>query len=174
MTRLFPVLGDQLSQSLPSLARARRDRGVILMMEVREEAVTPRHHKKKIAFIFSAMRHFAQELRTAGWNVDYVKLDDPANTHSFAGEIERACHRHGTRSIIATWPGEYRVMRVLQHLGAKLEENTRFLFTRDDFAARALECFTLCRLWPWPRVRLCARRSGWCVPASHGLRLTQD
>ncbi len=139
MTRLFPVLGDQLSHSLPSLTRAGRDRGVILMMEVREEAVTPRHHKKKIAFILSAMRHFAQELRTAGWDVDYVKLDDPANTHSFAGEIERACHRHGTRSIIATWPGEYRVMRVLQHLGAELEEDTRFLCTRDDFTAWAGE-----------------------------------
>ncbi|WP_297443623.1 cryptochrome/photolyase family protein [Acidocella sp.] len=137
MTRLFPVLGDQLSLGLPSLALADKTNDVVLMMEVREEAVTPRHHQKKIAFILSAMRHFAQELRSVGWQVEYVTLDDPANTQSFTGEIERACRRHNTRSIIATWPGEHRVMLALRDLGAELVEDTRFLSTRADFATWA-------------------------------------
>ena len=51
------------------------------MVEVQEEATYVRHHKKKIAFLFSAMRHFADELRGLGWKVDYVTLD--------AGEISR-------------------------------------------------------------------------------------
>ena len=36
---------------------------VILMMEVWDEATYVRHHKQKIVLIFSAMRHFAEELR---------------------------------------------------------------------------------------------------------------
>ncbi len=137
MTRIFPVLGDQLSPGLPSLLRADKQRDVVLMMEVREEAITPRHHKKKIAFLLSAMRHFAAELRASGWQVDYVPLDDPDNTQNFAGEILRAAQRHGAREIIATWPGEYRVAESLRGLGAELLEDTRFLSTRADFAAWA-------------------------------------
>ena len=77
MTMLIPVLGDQLSPSLASLQHVDRSKAVILLMEVWDEATDVRHHKKKIAFIFSAMRHFAEELRSDGWSVDYVALDDP-------------------------------------------------------------------------------------------------
>ncbi len=139
MTRLFPVFADQLSHELASLARADKHDDVVLMMEVRAEATAPRHHKKKIAFLFSAMRHFAAELSGAGWRVDYVRLDDPENTHDFAGEIARARARHQAREVIATWPGEYRIAVLLRDLGVSLVEDTRFLATRADFAAWAAE-----------------------------------
>ncbi|MEO0363777.1 MAG: cryptochrome/photolyase family protein, partial [Pseudomonadota bacterium] len=71
---LILILGDQLSHGLASL-KADAD-APVLMAEVAAEATYVRHHKKKIAFIFSAMRHFAEELREAGREVDYVKLDD--------------------------------------------------------------------------------------------------
>lgn len=59
---LIFVLGDQLSMSLSSLGGADPGQDVILMCEVLEEASYVQHHKLKIALIFSAMRHFAQEL----------------------------------------------------------------------------------------------------------------
>ena len=68
------------------------------MMEVWDEATYVKHHKQKIALIFSAMRHFAGELRDAGWQVDYVKLDDHGNSGSFTGEVARAVERHDPRS----------------------------------------------------------------------------
>jgi deoxyribodipyrimidine photolyase-like uncharacterized protein len=47
------------------------------------------------------MRHFANELRNDGVNVDYVKLDDLYNTGSFTGEAGRAIERHrATRMTI--------------------------------------------------------------------------
>ena len=96
MTRpvLVPILGDQLSLTLSSLEGLSAGEATILMMEVGDEATYVRHHKQKIVLIFSAMRHFAEELRTAGFEVDYVRLDDPANTGSFTGEVARACERH--------------------------------------------------------------------------------
>ena len=64
---LVLVLGDQLSLTLTSLQSAHPATTIVLMCEVWEEATYVRHHKKKIAFIFSAMRHFAEELRASGW-----------------------------------------------------------------------------------------------------------
>ena len=49
------------------------------MAEVMNEATYVKHHKKKIAFLFAAMRHFAKALRDDGWTVRYVTLGDPAN-----------------------------------------------------------------------------------------------
>ena len=81
------VLGDQLSVSLSSLKSADPMSTVVLMCEVWEEATYVQHHKKKIAFVFSAMRHFADELRAAGWTVDYRTLDQTGGSASFLAVI---------------------------------------------------------------------------------------
>jgi deoxyribodipyrimidine photolyase-related protein len=52
------ILGDQLSYNISSLSDINPERDTILMCEVWEEATYVKHHKKKIAFLFSAMRHF--------------------------------------------------------------------------------------------------------------------
>ena len=56
---LVPVLGDQLSLDLAALRAVEQDKAVILMMEVADETTYVKHHKAKIAFILSAMRHHA-------------------------------------------------------------------------------------------------------------------
>ena len=84
---LILVLGDQLTPNLSSLAAGDPARDRVLMAELHDEATYVRHHKKKIAFLFSAMRHFAGELRAAGWTVDYVKLDAPGNRGSFTAQL---------------------------------------------------------------------------------------
>ncbi|MFD1788335.1 cryptochrome/photolyase family protein [Sphingomonas floccifaciens] len=106
---LIPVLGDQLSADLASLRDIDPKQAVVLMMEVWDEATYVRHHKKKIALIFSAMRHFADDLRAAGWTVDYVTLDARGNTQSFTGEVVRAAKRHKSKSIRVVEGAEYRV-----------------------------------------------------------------
>ena len=106
---LILIMGDQLSPGLPALAQADRSRDVVLMVEVAEETTYVPHHRKKIAFILSAMRHFAAELSGDGWQVDYVKLDDEANAGSFTGEVARAIERHAPDRIRLTEPGEWRV-----------------------------------------------------------------
>ena len=70
-TRLIILLGDQLSKSL--LDFADRDNDCIMMAEVVSEATYVMHHKKKIAFHFAAMRHFAAA-------VSYTHLTLPTNS----------------------------------------------------------------------------------------------
>jgi deoxyribodipyrimidine photolyase-related protein len=140
---LVLVLGDQLTETLPALAHADRKRSVVLMCEVAEETTYVRHHKKKIAFIFSAMRHFAAALREAGWQVDYVPLDAPGNSGSFTGEVQRALARHGARRLRVTEAGEWRVREAMrgwsQRFGVPVDvlADNRFVCSHDEFAAWA-------------------------------------
>ena len=98
------VLGDQLSPDISSLMDAAPD-DLILMAEVAEEATYVRHHKKKIAFLFAAMRHFAAELDAAGHSVRYVRLVDAGNAGSLRGEVARALEEvPGLSSVVVTKP----------------------------------------------------------------------
>ncbi|WP_347304286.1 cryptochrome/photolyase family protein [Croceibacterium sp. TMG7-5b_MA50] len=136
---LVPILGDQLTPTLASLAGRTPADTVLLMMEVAEETTYVRHHKAKIALILSAMRHFAAEMRDAGWQVDYVALEDAGNTGSFAGEIARAATRHGASAVQMVEPGEYRVMQDLRALQAdspvpmRILPDDRFICSLPEF-----------------------------------------
>lgn len=136
---LVPVLGDQLTRDLASIRGRTKDDTVILMMEVWDEATYVRHHKQKIALIFSAMRHFAAELRDAGWQVDYVQLDDEDNSGSFTGEVARAVERHDPRAIHVVEAGEWRVQQAIEEWPDKFDceveilPDDRFIATIAEF-----------------------------------------
>ena len=139
MSNLILILGDQLSHSLSSLQTGDKSTDRILMCEVWDEATYVKHHKKKIALIFSAMRHFAQELQNDGWQVEYIKLDDDGNSGSFKGEVERALSRHTIEHITVTEPAEWRVMRDIKswsqafscHVEVLVDD--RFIATHHEF-----------------------------------------
>ena len=143
MTTLIPILGDQLSYNLPSLEGEDPASSIVLMMEVDEETTYVRHHKKKIAYIFSAMRHHAAALRARGWRVDYTTLDDPDNAGSFTGEVARAVERHAPDRIVVTEAGEFRVQAMLDAwqtlfgIPVDIRTDTRFVASHADFDAWA-------------------------------------
>lgn len=143
MGALRLILGDQLSHDISSLQGCAPERDVILMCEVRAEATYVKHHQKKIAFVFSAMRHFGNELRQKGYRVDYVKLDDADNTGSFEGEVKRAVERHDPDTIIVTFPGEYRVLKDIRgwrralDVEVEIRPDDRFLCSPEEFRAWA-------------------------------------
>lgn len=134
------VLGDQLHRRISSLTDLDPERDVVLLVEVRDETTYVRHHKQKIAFVFSAMRHFAAELQAEGITIDYVRLDDAGNTGSFTGELGRAVARHAPARVVVTEPGEWRVWEMMQAWRADLpvpveiRDDNRFLCPRADFA----------------------------------------
>ena len=143
MSTLRLILGDQLSPEISSLKDADKSRDIILLCEVFDEAVYVKHHQKKIAFLFSAMRHFAASLSDAGWNVDYVRLDQDGNSHSFSGEIARAVERHAPESVIATFASEWRVLTEMRDwentlpCAVELRDDDRFYCSLDEFATWA-------------------------------------
>lgn len=133
------ILGDQLSLSISSLCDINPNQDLVWMCEVNEEATYVKHHKKKIAFLFSAMRHFRDDLVSKGLQVHYTQLDDKDNAGSFYGEIQRAVDTHKPQKIIVTEPGEHRVLKNLQswqndfNIPVEIRDDDRFLCDHDFF-----------------------------------------
>ena len=133
MKTLRLILGDQLSLNLPTLRDIDPVTDIVLMAEVMTEVTYVKHHKRKIAFLFSAMRHFAKSLEDDGLKISYRQLDDPENAGSLAGEVTAAINVFDPDRIVVTAPGEYRLAedmagwQKLFNLPVIILPDTRFL-----------------------------------------------
>ena len=145
MRNLIYVLGDQLSLNISSLQGADPAQDVVLMAEVMEEATYVKHHKKKIAFIFAAMRHFAEELREKGYTVRYTQLDAANNIGSLRDELLTAINDLNPEKVIITEPSEYRVLHDVKSwqsdaaVPTDILEDDRFITSKQEFADWAEE-----------------------------------
>lgn len=138
MKTLRLILGDQLSHSLPILEEM-EDSDCVLMMEVHDEAVYVPHHPKKIAFLFSAMRHFHHELKEKGVESYYITLDSKESCNSFVKTVECFLKKHPFDRVLVTEPGEWRVLEEFRSLGESLDipleilPDTRFYCSIEAF-----------------------------------------
>jgi deoxyribodipyrimidine photolyase-related protein len=140
MKRLRIVLGDQLTRSVSALAGLDVKSDIVLLVEAAAETTYVPHHKQKIVLVLAAMRHFAAALQGEGVAVDYVRLDDPQNTGNFTGEVARAVARHRPDIVVATEPGEWRVLDLMRtwseqaDVRVEIREDDRFFCSRGRFA----------------------------------------
>lgn len=139
------ILGDQLTPGLTALDGLDPASDVVVMAEVRAEATYVRHHKQKIAFLFSAMRHFAAELSARGVRVDYWRYDDPDTPESLDAVVAAALARHRPDQMVLTEPGEWRVRQMMETwretlpVPVHIRPDTRFIATLEEFEAWAEE-----------------------------------
>jgi deoxyribodipyrimidine photolyase-related protein len=137
--QIILVLGDQLSPSMTSLQAGDPSKDVVLIAEVQEEARYVRHHKKKIAFLFAAMRHFAEELRALGWRVVYRTLNETGTSGSLVSEVSRLAHETHPERVILTEPSEWRLRNDMQTWSEILSrpvillQDHRFICSIDAF-----------------------------------------
>ena len=139
MSTLYLVLGDQLSHSLSTLQSVDKRTDRILMAEVYQEAHYVKHNKLKIALIFSAMRHFANELQEQGYQVDYYEYKHTKEQFKdFTQIVKHHLGQHKFSKLICTEPGEFRVKNMLQSWQSELDievviaADTRFFFALND------------------------------------------
>ena len=144
-SNLILVLGDQLTLDIAALKKADKSKDYIIMAEVDAEAEYVKHHPKKIAFIFSAMRHFATRLRTLGWKVLYSEIDDPENSQNIIGEVLRYAEKVDASELVVTKPGEWRLIKVLEDIPLKVAilEDDRFIASHAEFENWASDKKTL-------------------------------
>ena len=78
MTNGIWILGDQLSQKQAALARFQEHKTEtpVVFIESLDYARQRRYHAQKLVLVWSAMRHFAEELRAEGWPVNYCITTD--------------------------------------------------------------------------------------------------
>ena len=140
MANLILILGDQLSHRLSALEGADKDNDLVVMAEVHSEASYTNHHKKKLVFIFSAMRHFADALEEDGWRVHYQRYhpDNPAQSiEQVIAELVRECQ---PERVITTECGEWRLHEQISRwhktlsIPVEIRPDTRFVCNIDEFA----------------------------------------
>lgn len=132
------ILGDQLNiqhswfSEDPSVAE-------YVLMEVREEATYVRHHIQKILAFFLSMRAFAEELKSRGFSVRFIALDDPSNQHSFVSNVHHLISSGRYSRFEYQSADEYRVATSLATLCSRLDvpsqkvESEHFLTTPEFF-----------------------------------------
>ena len=114
------ILGDQLNEN-HSWFRAVDKQVAYVMMEIRQETDYVTHHIQKVAAFFAAMRSFAGQLKDMGHNVTYLKLDDPKNRQTIAGNVAELIDRQKFNRFEYLLPDEHRLDLQLKELVEKLE-----------------------------------------------------
>jgi deoxyribodipyrimidine photolyase-related protein len=136
------ILGDQLLKLHPALeaaeAQGGRDSLRVLLVESAARTAQLPYQRKKLVLLFSAMRHYAERLRTAGYTVDLVRAP------SFEQGLRDHAAAHRPDRLYAMATSEYD-MRLWQQNGlaeaagcaVELLPNTQFLAGRHDPLAGA-------------------------------------
>ena len=124
------VLGDQLGRSHSALATIAPPAPVILIESLAHVRVRP-YHQQKLVLIWSAMRHFAEELRQQGYAVQYDEAED------FHTPLQRWVQQNGITELRLMAPVDKPFAQVLAAIDLpcdlKILENNQFLWTEAEF-----------------------------------------
>ena len=157
------ILADQLSPDNAALVGADPANSVVLIVESKARGEVVRYHQQKLVFVYSGMRHFARDLRAAGWRVDYHCLED---TPDFLTGLRRHVERYAPEEILLAAPNDYAMTAALPKFARRLGVPVRalptrqFLLPREDFAAWAGERPHLVMEEHYRRMR---RLTGWLM-----------
>ena len=130
------ILADQLTHRWDEWLRQMRltpAQARVLMVESTGSLRRRPWHRHKLILVLSAMRHFADQLRSQGWEVDYRSAPD----------FRRALHDHHQRyqpqrwlvMRPATWQGAQFVESLRTALPLEVLPNRMFLATPEDLGA---------------------------------------
>ncbi len=157
------ILGDQLSFEHAALVAHSPASARILMVESRARGAAERYHQIKLVLVYSAMRHFAEELRTRGWQVDYFTLEE---NHTFESAARAHLAKHAPSKFVLAAPNSFFETEALTRLGRVLGvpveflPSTQFLLSRAEFEAWAGESRRLLMENHYRRMR---KRFGWLM-----------
>lgn len=138
LRNLVVVLGDQLDPDSLALQdfNPRTDR--VWMAEVSEEATHVWSHKARIAMFLSAMRHFRQELESAGRPTTYHRLGQ--HTHgSLSQALSADIVKLQPKCIVMLQAGDYRVQHEIEAVARRqqvlldIRPDTHFLCSLEEF-----------------------------------------
>ena len=137
MTRTLLVQFDQLHRDYGVLLGASAGEDRILLVESQRMVTGHRWHIQRLQFMISAARHFADELRAAGFEVDYRRAETTADG------IREHLAEFGEREVWATQASSRKLQASLEAAGIRFVPNDFFLTSRDEFAAWASSQKTL-------------------------------
>jgi deoxyribodipyrimidine photolyase-related protein len=138
------ILPTQLNPDISSLEGVEKDCPIVLIESGKDFADEPQH-KRKLTLVFSAMRHFREEIEKSGRRVDYYALDDPCQAK---GKAARGCYtdclslhikKNGPKKIRVAAPPEYDLQQLVKQIAktlpvpVEITKNNLFLTTPEEF-----------------------------------------
>lgn len=113
------------------------------MLLIASSSVLHRHafHRQKLVLVWSAMAHFAAQLRAAGWQVDLLETD------GFREPLAAWCAEHGIEALHLMEPADRPFRQAIEMAVARIARerpltlcwhaSNAFLWSREAFAAWA-------------------------------------
>ncbi len=133
--RLILLLGDQLDLKSAALKDFDLQADEVFMVESLDEAQYVWAHQAKIALFLSAMRHFAQSLKTLGYPITYLK-NSPL---SIIDALKEKLQQERITQLVFMEPGEWRLKQQIEKLAVELKlqldmrEDEHFFCSRQEF-----------------------------------------
>ena len=135
MTMGIWVLGDQLNGEQAALAGLSPDQARVLLVESSSVLQQRAYHRQKLVLVWSAMRHFAAELKEQGWTVDHLE------TERFSEAVRAWIEANGIRELRVMEPADRGFRAAIERLQLPVPlvwvPSNAFLWSRSDFAAWA-------------------------------------
>ncbi|WP_413162494.1 cryptochrome/photolyase family protein [Capilliphycus salinus ALCB114379] len=127
------ILGDQLwsQQAALQSCQSHRDTPIILIESLEFVRVRP-YHRQKLVLVWSAMRHFADELRDAGWSVTYI-----ITAESVEVPLKKWIQDHKITQLRVMIPNDkpFQDLMATLNLSCPIDwrENNHFLWNETEF-----------------------------------------
>ncbi len=137
LSRTFLILGDQLFP-LSQVAFKKKDK--LYFFEDKSLATHFKYHKNKLIFFFSAMREYAKELESKGYNVCYYEASHKLFESPFSDKISEIFKKNKKDSVLHTYEindhfFKKELSKSLKSLDRELQEHRSpmFLTPKKDF-----------------------------------------
>ena len=140
--RLIWILGDQLLPAHPLLTSPAADL-LVGLIESSPRGSHLRYHQQKLTLLYSAMRHYAADLKKQKFATLYHHLTDTPAGADYATILSHWIQKHKIREIHLLDPNEYDTFHSLPALSKKLgvpihrHASPQFLVPRAEFATWA-------------------------------------
>ena len=121
------ILGDQLTHDSLIWDNFDLNKDKIWMAEVVSESINPLSSKQRTTVFFSAMRHFAEELRRKKVKVIYTEINEHIST--FEEALKKTIDNSSIGCFRCVIPGDYRVYTLLSDF---FKENTKNIEWLED------------------------------------------
>jgi deoxyribodipyrimidine photolyase-related protein len=126
------VLGTHLHPDVGPLGRA-PEGSRVLLIEAHDFARRKRYHHHKLTIVFSGMRHFREQLREMGYEVEYIKAE------TFRDGLETYFERHPDDELVQMRSPSHRSAETFRALVSdaggqfSVVQNELFVGTREAF-----------------------------------------
>ena len=150
MKRILYIAFDHLHRNFGVLKDADPQNDLIVLIESARMTSGRPWHPLRLHFLISSAHHFAQDLRSEGFTVEYI------TSATTTDGLDQVRTKHGDLPIVAAEPSSFKQSANLSEYGVTFIENDFFLTPRSLFShwASSQKSFLMENFYRGQRIRL--------------------